>query len=399
MRTVGAQLGALVTADDIAAKVGGDLTIISVPDTGTSSNKSAGFGMNFSGPLNFGAPLSGNLFPSSLNPGGGLGSGSTSWITEQSGLVSKHRMDVDVKGDTLLDAGKIVSQDGDLHLKTATLTHKDFEGQKEYEGGSIDLGIDLTGGKGTGANPVGNSTLEGRYQLDDTRQTVRATVGPGVIEITDPTRQAALEQAGTTPPLSELNRDPDAAMEITRDKHIDLEIYLSDTSVKAAVDALKIAGSTIADAFSSMFDQRKDVDPKTKAAALSLMAEVLKEKISPEELKACGKQGFNRFNPFNWIVTPAYAGGVCDHFPKAVIDLCLEGMDTLRGVLVGGGAGALEYLSKRIEDDPEGFNDLVRVLNLLPSNLAMAPLEKSLNDEIAGMAAIRTSSRNTWAHF
>ncbi|WP_187277010.1 DNA/RNA non-specific endonuclease [Phyllobacterium endophyticum] len=322
-----------------------------------------------------------NLSPSSLNPSGGRGSGTTSWITEQSGLVSKHRMDVEVKGDTLIDAGKIVSDDGDLKLKTATLTHKDFEGEKRFEGGSVDLSIDVTGkfGKPDPDNPTRNDTLEGSYKLDDTRQKVRATVGPGTIEITDPQKQAKLEEAGTTPPLSELNRDPDAAMEITRDKHVDLEVYLSDNSVRAAMDTLKTVGSTVSDALAGMLNQRKDVDPKTKAAAFSLIAEVLKENVSLDELKACGKQGFN---PFNWIVTPAYAGGVCDEFPKVVIDLCLDGMDTLRNVLVHGGADALAYLSRRIQDDPKGFNDLVRVLNLLPSNLAMAPLEKSLNDEI-----------------
>ncbi len=387
--------GAAVSADDVKARIGGDLTIISVPDTGTSKDKSAGFGMQFSSSLDLGSSLSGgmpdlgdqlsNLSPSSLNPSGGRGSGTTSWITEQSGLVSKHRMDVEVKGDTLIDAGKIVSDDGDLKLKTATLTHKDFEGEKRFEGGSVDLSIDVTGksGKPDPDNPTRNDTLEGSYKLDDTRQKVRATVGPGTIEITDPQKQAKLEADGVTPPLSELNRDPDAAMEITRDKHVDLEVYLSDNSVKAAMDTLKTVGSTVSDALAGMLNQRKDVDPKTKAAAFSLIAEVLKENVSLDELKACGKQGFNQFNPFNWIVTPAYAGGVCDQFPKVVIDLCLDGMDTLRNVLVHGGADALAYLSRRIQDDPKGFNDLVRVLNLLPSNLAMAPLEKSLNDEIA----------------
>ncbi|MGO7624196.1 hypothetical protein ACC687_39825, partial [Rhizobium ruizarguesonis] len=60
--------------------------------------------------------------------------------------------------------------------------------------------------------------LEGTYKLDDTRQTVRATVGPGEITVRNEEKQAALEQSGATAPIEELNRNPDKAYEITRDK-------------------------------------------------------------------------------------------------------------------------------------------------------------------------------------
>lgn len=76
------------------------------------------------GPLNLGSPLTGpmpglsqqlgNMSMTGINPGGGLGSGHTNWISEQSGLISKGKMDVDVAGNTHLDAGKIISQSGDL---------------------------------------------------------------------------------------------------------------------------------------------------------------------------------------------------------------------------------------------------------------------------------------------
>nr|WP_146141793.1 hypothetical protein [Phyllobacterium endophyticum] len=216
--------------------------------------------------------------------------------------MSKHRMDVEVKGDTLIDAGKIVSDDGDLKLKTATLTHKGFEGEKRFEGGSVDLSIDVTGksDKRDPDNPTRNDMLEGSYKLDDTRQKVRATVGPGVIEITDPTKQAKLEEAGTTPPLSELNRDPDAAMEITRDKHVDLEVYLSGESVKAALKA----GAAVTEIIGGVLEhvrepalakaiRSKDIDP----------ADALRQLQSG----ACGEQRGDTFFLWEWIVPSAHA--------------------------------------------------------------------------------------------
>lgn len=54
----------------------------------------------------------------------------------------------------------------------------------------------------------------GSCQLDDTRQIVRATVGPGEIGICNQEQQAGLEQSGTTDPLSELNRDPGNAFSV-----------------------------------------------------------------------------------------------------------------------------------------------------------------------------------------
>ncbi|SEI14338.1 hypothetical protein SAMN05216228_102734 [Rhizobium tibeticum] len=48
-------------------------------------------------------------------------------------------------------------------------------GRRGYEGFSVDLGIDLSRGKDENGNPTTNHTLEGSYQLDDTRQTDRAT--------------------------------------------------------------------------------------------------------------------------------------------------------------------------------------------------------------------------------
>ena len=102
--------------------------------------------------------------------GGSKGSGTTKWISEQSGLVSRGAMDVTVGNNTDLDAGKIVSDTGKLKLDTGTLTYRNADGasalSKRF---SADLGLDLSGKADAAGGSAGNQTLQGRYRLDDTR--------------------------------------------------------------------------------------------------------------------------------------------------------------------------------------------------------------------------------------
>ncbi|WP_259665730.1 hemagglutinin repeat-containing protein [Rhizobium binae] len=284
--------GAVVSGDTVTAEVGGDLTILSVPDTGTSSNQSASGGFS----------LGGGQLLSGVQIGGGRGSGETNWITEQSGLLSNGTMDVTVGGNTHLGAGKIVSESGDLKLDTGTLTYDNFDGRKGYEGFSIDLGIDLSNGKDENGNSTTNHTLEGSYQLDDTRQTVRATIGAGEIVIRDQGQQAALEQDGTsTRPLDELNRDPDKAWEITKDKHVDLDFYLSSNSLRAVGNGIKEAIEP--GGFIDRYLLGKELTPEEVANIKSGLDALAKG----GSLGGCTQQ--QGFNLFDMIVTPAYADG------------------------------------------------------------------------------------------
>ncbi|MBB4170808.1 hemagglutinin repeat-containing protein [Rhizobium sp. BK538] len=283
--------GAVVSGDTVTANVSGDLTILSVPDTGASSNHSASGGFS----------LGGGQLLSGVQIGGGSGSGETNWITEQSGLVSTGTMDVTVGGNTHLGAGKIISESGDLILDTGTLTYDNFEGRKGYEGFSVDLGIDLSSGKDENGNSTTNHTLEGSYQLDDTRQTVRATVGPGNIVIRDQQQQAALEQDGSsTRPLDELNRDPDKAYEITKDKHVDLDFYLSSNSLRAVGNGIKEAIEP--GGFIDKYLLGKELTPEEIANIKSGLDAL----ANGGSLGGCTQQ--QGFNLFNLIVSPAYAG-------------------------------------------------------------------------------------------
>ncbi|MDI5929990.1 hemagglutinin repeat-containing protein [Rhizobium leguminosarum] len=279
--------GAVVSGDTITADIGGDLSIISAPDTGSSANSSASAGFTLGGTLLSGIQL-----------GGGLGSGATNWISEQSGLLSTGKMDIEVGGNTDLQAGKIISDSGDLALSTDTLTYSDFFGQKGYEGFSAQIGIEIPGQELPGAPPA-NNTLEGTYQLDDTRQTVRATVGSGTITVRNEEKQAALEQSAATAPLANLNRDPGKAYEITRDKHIDLEIYLSTRSVNALAEGIKNAFAP--GGFIDRYLLGKRLTPE-EVADVKAGVDAL---VNGGEFVGCGqKQGFNLLDLF---FTPAYA--------------------------------------------------------------------------------------------
>ncbi|WP_107675999.1 hemagglutinin repeat-containing protein [Agrobacterium sp. LAD9] len=293
--------GAVVSGGTVRADVGRNLEIASVPDTGTRSNKSASAGISLGS-----NPISG------VQIGGGKGSGATNWISEQSGLVSDGAMDVTVGGDTHLDAGKIVSNNGNLKLSTGTLTHENFEGEKRYEGVSASVGIDLTGGSGTSANPVGNSTLEGTYKLDDTRQSLKATVGPGEITIRDPEQQASLESGGTTAPLSELNRDPGRAEEITRDRHVEIDAYLSTDSLRAAAKGVEVAGKALGEAFEALgvkLAASGDLTPAELQTARKVAKALDAGTLDIAALATCsGRQGFNLLD---LIFTPAYAASGC----------------------------------------------------------------------------------------
>ena len=166
-------------------------------------------------------------------------------------------MDVAVGKNTDLDAGKIVSDSGELKLSTDTLTYKNADGSDRYQGFDAGVGIDLSGGRNA------NHTLDGSYRLDDTGQSVEATVGPGQITVRDRQEQASLEQGGATAPLSDLNRDPARASTVTRSRHVNIEAYVSTDGLKAAAQAGKTLAETLTDAF-----KRMNADGKLSASDL-----------------------------------------------------------------------------------------------------------------------------------
>ncbi|MBB3457260.1 hypothetical protein FHT86_005578 [Rhizobium sp. BK313] len=140
-------------------------------------------------------------------------------------------------------------------LATGTLTWSDFVGSQKYQGYQVDANIDLYGGKDANGQTTNNSSAEGKYLLDDVEQSVKATIsgsgGAGNITIRNPDQQAALEQSGQTGAADQINTDPAQQNVITKDKHIDLEPYVSVQSVTAAIQA----GKTIAEVLGDFIDK------------------------------------------------------------------------------------------------------------------------------------------------
>ncbi|PRD40391.1 hypothetical protein C5748_27270, partial [Phyllobacterium phragmitis] len=130
---------------------------------------------------------------------------------------------------------------------------------------------------------------------------VRATVGEGEITIRDKDKQAELEAEGRTEDLAALNRDPDKAYEITKDKHVDVEFYFSDTSVKAAI----AAGAAVTEIIGGALDHIREPE---------LSQAIRNNEIDPatalQQLRsgACGEQrGDAGFDLWEWIVPTAHA--------------------------------------------------------------------------------------------
>ncbi|MFS8057171.1 hypothetical protein QD357_30890, partial [Rhizobium sp. BR 317] len=278
--------------------------IISTPNTGSQSNSSTSLGFSFTGGTigktdgqdlltasNVGTAL-GGLTLGGVQPGFGSGKGSTNWIDTPAGLYSTGDQNITVGKNTNLTAAGLISTDGQVNLDTGTLTWSDFVGSQKYQGYQVNADIDLYGGKDANGITQNNSSAEGKYQLDDVEQSVKATIsgsgGAGNITIRNPDQQAALEQSGQTGTPAQINTDPTQQNVVTKDKHIDLEPYISVQSLQAAVDA----GQTLIEAIGSAFDKMLadgKISPEENTSAHKILLN-LKDPNVREAIANCAKQ-------------------------------------------------------------------------------------------------------------
>ncbi|NTI88988.1 hypothetical protein G6L87_18090, partial [Agrobacterium rhizogenes] len=363
----------IFSAGTIIGTVGGDLSIVSTPGTGSQSNSSQSLGFSFTGPTvgksDDGSPLLttdnaktalGGLTLGGVQPGFGKGSGSTSWIDQPSGLYSTGDQTITVGGNTNLAASGLISSDGQVNLDTGTLTWSDFVGSQKYQGYQVDANIDLYSGKDANGKTQNNSSAEGKYQLDDVEQSVKATISsgrnatapgsgaPGNITIRNTDQQAALEQSGTTRPVDQINSDPSQQNLVTKDKHIDLEPYISVQSLTAAIDAGQTIVKTLSNAFDKMF-----ADGALAQGDRAGVAAVLAHWNDPtilNQLSNCGgNHAENEPSFFDWIITPAHAevegctfkyNGLTYYISKDAAETCVEAIQKAAkayGIEIAGG--------------------------------------------------------------
>jgi filamentous hemagglutinin len=236
----GAQLG----ANEIVGRVGRNLTVSSVPDTGKVEGEQLDASVTVSIGWGTGS-VSGSV-------GRGKTTGKTNWVQEQTTLHAEDLLDIHVGEHTQVDGALIYSDTGNLKLDTNTLGFRDIKGEdREHSwyinvGGSMSFGDSgNSGGSGgtDGASAAANSVVTDRSQqgkgsdgasgwslsgYDHKRersQLVRATIGDGQIIVRDDAVTGKDSLAG-------LNRDPSRSQINLTDKSRNTDLYVSSSAIE-----------------------------------------------------------------------------------------------------------------------------------------------------------------------
>jgi filamentous hemagglutinin len=222
--------GATLRGDEVNGRVGGDLNVSSVPDTGKVKGKE--FDISVTATFGPGAGVSGSV-------GYGQTTGKTNWIEQQTSITGKNKVDIRTENHTQLDGALIAADNGNLKLDTGTLGFSDIAGTDKEHGYYLNVGGSYTAGKGSGAqdgSQVGKGkegetgwSVNGWKYDKDREQIVRGTVGAGEIVVRQDAETGKDSTAG-------LNRDVDKGYEITKDKESRTDLYVSKSSLEAVAD-------------------------------------------------------------------------------------------------------------------------------------------------------------------
>ncbi len=243
--------GARLEGEEVAGKVGRDLTVSSVPNTGKVSGKELDASMTVT--IGYGSgSVSGSV-------GVGKTTGKTDWVENQTSIVARDRLDIRTEEHTQIDGAVIASRTGNLKLDTDTLGFRDIKGEdKEHSyyinaGGSYGWGGANSNGQkdnqpatgasvavqdksqeGKGEEGANGWSLSGYDYRKEREQIVRATVGEGEIVVRSDAETGKDSIAG-------LNRDLSKAYEVTKDDEERTDLYVSKSSVEAVMAAPETA--------------------------------------------------------------------------------------------------------------------------------------------------------------
>ncbi|MDP9525041.1 hemagglutinin repeat-containing protein [Pseudomonas protegens] len=196
--------GANLRGDEVIGRVGGDLNVASVADTGKVNGKEFDISVT-----------------AIFGPAPGL-----------SGSTENH---------TQIDGALIAADNGNLKLDTGTLGFSDIAGKDKEHGYYLNVGGTYSSGSGTtqGSSQVGKGkegetgwSVSGWDYQKDREQIVRATVGAGEIVVRKDAETGADSTAG-------LNRDVSKAYEITKDEESRTDLYASSSSIGAVASPKK----------------------------------------------------------------------------------------------------------------------------------------------------------------
>ncbi|RMV42213.1 Adhesin/hemagglutinin, HecA protein [Pseudomonas syringae pv. helianthi] len=217
--------GATLRGNDVVGRVGRDLNVTSLPDTGKAQGKE--FDLSATVVVGFGGSVSGSV-------GYGQTNGSKNWIEEQTRITAKDKVDIRTENHTQLDGALIASDSGNLKLDTNTLGYSDIAGKDKEHGYYLNVGGSYGTGSSTtqdpsqvgkGGNQKNGWSVEGWNYNKDREQIVRGTVGAGDVVVRSDT--------GGKDSTAGLNRDVDKAYEITRDDEHRTDVYVTKSSLEA----------------------------------------------------------------------------------------------------------------------------------------------------------------------
>ena len=275
--------GAIVKGQHVAADIGGNLTIETPQDTSTYDSKQTSYGAGVSIPLGAGA------FSVSGNYGNEKVKANTQTTNEVAGIYAgTGGFDINVKGNTHLDAAVIASETDQNHLRTGTLTVADKANHSDYNASSMNLSASYSGKQtenviGKDGKPTGetqpkmvkdsngnmvqaqsgikgfNASLPSVMSAKDSADsTTRAGIAAGQIEITDAAAQQQLTGQTTEQTIAGLNRD-------TVNNSTLANLYEQD---KAAIQTGFAIGRSLGQNFNSFMDiMVKDMDNAGKQPA------------------------------------------------------------------------------------------------------------------------------------
>ncbi|AXK56253.1 hemagglutinin repeat-containing protein [Pseudomonas protegens] len=224
--------GANLRGDEVIGRVGGDLNVASVADTGKVKGKE--FDISVTATFGPAPGLSGSV-------GYGQTTGKTDWVEEQTRITGKNKVDIRTENHTQIDGALIAADNGNLKLDTGTLGFSDIAGKDKEHGYYLNVGGTYSSGSGTtqDSSQVGKGkegetgwSVSGWDYQKDREQIVRATVGAGEIVVRKDAETGADSTAG-------LNRDVSKAYEITKDEESRTDLYASSSSLGAVASPKK----------------------------------------------------------------------------------------------------------------------------------------------------------------
>lgn len=171
-----------------------------------------------------------NIIPGREGYGFGFGQGKSSsdWVGQQTSIIGRNAVDIYTEKNTHLKGAVIAADNGALLLNTGTFSFeniKDKDKGREYQigmGGSYDSRY---ADQSALDNPLGKNRLpviDVEYSSYIREQQNRATIGDGLIIVRD----------GTLGSLGGLNRDLSYAREMTKDKKVGVNIYVSPSTME-----------------------------------------------------------------------------------------------------------------------------------------------------------------------